>query len=210
MLYMRRIHIYLYTFGRFVGTICGKHKKQTNMNDSSKMSRSQPSLASVSRVESFDVSSQYFRCGQFCYNALGVYDIACATDISWPKRCLSLSNSSATLRFPWSGAAGEVNLSTNILLGAPSEPSRLHPWPIMEIFSWTVKAPFCFGLSILSSPNCRKIVGSTDDIPLHGMMSCCNLLFKPAPLIEHWGWWEIFLGINPHQNPWKNINIIIM
>ena len=48
------------------------------------MSRSQPALASVSRVESFDVSPQYFRCGQFCYNALRVYDIAPATDISWP------------------------------------------------------------------------------------------------------------------------------
>ena len=74
-----------------------------------------------------------------------------------PKQsCLYLSNSSATLRFPWSGATADVNLSTNILLGAPSEPSWLHPWPIMEIvrlLNCCGKAPFCFGLSIWSSPN---------------------------------------------------------
>ena len=77
--------------------------------------------------------------------------------------------------------------------------------------TWTVKAPtIVLGYPYGHPPIGGKIVGSTDDIPLHGMMSCCNLLFKPAPLIEHWGWWEIFLGINPHQNPWKNMNIIIM
>ena len=78
---------------RFVGTR-GKTFEQTqkhtetktykdNMNDSNKMSRSQPLLAS-NRIESFNVSSQVFRSQTPSCYALRVYDIALAIDIPRP------------------------------------------------------------------------------------------------------------------------------
>jgi hypothetical protein len=162
MLYMGRIHIYLYTFGRFVGTICGKKcwKKQTwtiqvkcpvlNL----RLLLSAGLRASMYHLSTSDVdNSAIMHCVSMTSHVLRTS----LGHMDSPKQsCLYLSNSSATLRFPWSGATADVNLSTNILLGAPSEPSWLHPWPIMEIvrlLNCCGKAPFCFGLSIWSSPN---------------------------------------------------------
>ena len=172
MLYMIRFHIYLYTFGRFVGTICGKNteKKQTwtiqvkcpvlNL----RLLLSEGLRASMYHLSTSDVDNSAIMhwvsmTSHMLRTSLGHMDS--------PKQKGAFPSAAvATFRFPWSGATGEVQLTSPV---ADHGNLQLNCGQAA-----TIVLGYSYGHP-MSSPNWgengMKMVGSSDDI------------------LPHMGWW---------------------